>query len=92
MCFYGYRRWVLKSKWIALAMAVTLYATTALCEEFSRATQEPAPRTEAEEQMISAYRKFNEAVVNIGTKAEVMDMFGTSHQEGDVYKRQAVDR
>ncbi len=42
----------------------------------------PAPRTETEQQTIDVYRKVNESVVNISTKADVLDFFGTTHQEG----------
>ena len=82
MDFYGYYMRLLAIRWIACVALVLSFALPSHSEDFSRVALEPAPRTEAEEQMIAAYRKFNEAVVNIGTKAEVMDMFGTSHQEG----------
>jgi len=42
----------------------------------------PAPRLESEQQTINIYKKVNEAVVNISTRAEVFDFFGTTHQEG----------
>jgi S1-C subfamily serine protease len=41
-----------------------------------------APRTESEAQTIAIYKRVNEAVVNISTRAELMDFFGTNHQEG----------
>ena len=41
-----------------------------------------APRTDTEQQTIDVYKHVNESVVNISTKADVMDFFGTSHQEG----------
>ena len=44
--------------------------------------QKSAPRTEPEQQTIDVYKKVNEAVVNISTKTEVYDFFGSSHQEG----------
>lgn len=42
----------------------------------------PAPRTESEQQVIDAYKRTNQAVVNISTKAEVPDFFGYQEQEG----------
>lgn len=41
-----------------------------------------APRSESEQQTIEIYHRVNEAVVNISTRAEMFDLFGTSHQEG----------
>ncbi len=41
-----------------------------------------APRTDLEQQTIDVYRVANKAVVNVSTKAEVVDIFGVSHQEG----------
>jgi len=42
----------------------------------------PAPRTENESQIIKTYQKANRAVVNVTTRAEVMDLFGPVAQEG----------
>ncbi len=42
----------------------------------------PAPRTENESQVIKAYQQANRAVVNVTTRAEVMDLFGPVAQEG----------
>lgn len=55
--------------------------TTGTVPSSSR-TLPPAPRTETEEQTINVYKKVNEAVVNIGTRTDVPDFFGVSHQEG----------
>ncbi len=41
-----------------------------------------APRSETEQQTIDVYKRVNDAVVNISTRAEMLDLFGTSHQEG----------
>lgn len=41
-----------------------------------------APRTDAEQQTIDVYKRANEAVVYISTKAEVADFFGYQEQEG----------
>ncbi len=82
MRIHGYRGVAPTIKAAIALISLTLAVSLAWCEDFSKVALEPAPRTDAEEQMIAAYRKFNEAVVNISTKAEVMDMFGTSHQEG----------
>lgn len=42
----------------------------------------PAPRTENENQVIKAYQQTNRAVVNVTTRAEVMDLFGPVAQDG----------
>lgn len=42
----------------------------------------PAPRTDNENQTIRVYQLANKAVVNVTTRAEVMDMFGPVAQEG----------
>ncbi|MCC6221455.1 MAG: trypsin-like peptidase domain-containing protein [Deltaproteobacteria bacterium] len=41
-----------------------------------------AVRTADEQHVIDAYRQSNEAVVNVSTRAELADFFGSSHQEG----------
>ena len=41
-----------------------------------------APRSPDEEAVIQAYKKTNKAVVNVSTRAQTMDMFGVSAQEG----------
>ncbi len=41
-----------------------------------------APRTESEQQIIDAYKRTNEAVVNISTRAEIADIYGYQGQEG----------
>lgn len=41
-----------------------------------------APRTEEEKQEINVYRQVNKAVVNVGTRAEAIDFFGSTNREG----------
>jgi S1-C subfamily serine protease len=41
-----------------------------------------APRTEQEQQTIDVYRRTNQAVVHVTTRAEVFDIFGVIGQEG----------
>lgn len=47
-----------------------------------RASTTTAPRSPEETQIIEAYRRSNEAVVNISTQAEAPDFLGVRNQEG----------
>ncbi|MFN8392438.1 MAG: trypsin-like peptidase domain-containing protein [Bdellovibrionota bacterium] len=72
-----------------MSLTVAVVLTTYIQSSFSDDENWPnnrglkaAPRTETEDQTISVYKKVNEAVVNISTRAELADFFGTTHQEG----------
>ncbi len=41
-----------------------------------------APRSESEQLIINAYKRANKAVVNISTRAEVLDFYGPTEHEG----------
>lgn len=69
---------------IAAVVCVALLHGEALTED--EWTPKPSsgapPRSSDEQQMIEAYRRVNEAVVYISTRAEVPDFLGMSAQEG----------
>lgn len=71
---------------IALILAWLMQLSSSAQSELSPATPESrselAPRTKSEQQIIEAYRKTNEAVVNITLQTASMDFFGPIYQEG----------
>ena len=65
--------------------SVFIFFRPVACEELYRpplSPLSPAPRTDAEEQVINAYDRIHKAVVNVSTLAERLDFFGSNYQEG----------
>ena len=67
-----------------IGVSALLIFRQASAEEASgvRPSLPQAPRTENEQQTIDVYKRANEAVVYISTRAEVSDFFGVQEQEG----------
>lgn len=51
-------------------------------ENITGRTPSPAPRSEPEQQIIDAYKRTNEAVVNVSTRTRTRDFFNTMYQDG----------
>lgn len=70
--------------YIAAALLLVLSDLTTSCaQEEGRTGAAPlAPRTRDEQQVIDAYKQVNRAVVNVSTRAEAMNFFGPTAQEG----------
>lgn len=63
-------------------VAATIDRKDLVAPQASEGKLPPAPRTDNENQTIRVYQLANKAVVNVTTRAEVMDMFGPVAQEG----------
>ena len=72
--------------WVSLVLALSaglLYGSSSAQNSTAiSSNSHPAPRTEAEQLVINAYRKTNKAVVNISTQTASADFFGPVYQEG----------
>ena len=77
---------MLRTFFLILAASVLMLPEAGADIPLSSAIPKPktglAPRTRAEQQVIDAYRRTNQAVVHITTQSTSFDFFGRSHHEG----------